>query len=377
MWDYDVIIVGAGPAGCGAAYDLCEKGFSVLLLDRSEFPRHKPCAGGLTIKSLRTLRYTVKPVIRNICTDIRISDKQNPYRTFQCQTPIVAMTVREEFDKYCLEKTVDKGANFELIKSIKAISQGEKEVVVATDKNTFTARYLIGADGANSTVRKLSGAFAKVKKGLAIEGLIENASFPTSTMELTFAELKMGYGWVFPKHDHLNVGLYTNDPQSDKINKKALQAYVEPRFGNVEIKHITGHYVGLGGGKELPGSGRILLCGDAAGYVDPIIGEGIYYAIKSGQLAAAAIAKTIDKNELADQCYHELIHPFLYDLRGCYKAADWLYQHLGLAKLGLRYLPAKSIFLKSFAHGLTLSEMKGQMHALPFKKWKAFARLFE
>ena len=68
--DFDVIIVGAGPSGCSAAYDLSEYGLSVLLIDKSEFPRLKPCGGGITIKTLKALRYSIKPIIKNVCYDL-------------------------------------------------------------------------------------------------------------------------------------------------------------------------------------------------------------------------------------------------------------------------------------------------------------------
>jgi len=88
---YDVVIVGAGPAGCSAAFDLCSYKKSVLLIDKVAFPRVKPCAGGLTIKTLKALRYSVKPIIRRVCNNLIIgkglafSAIQNP---FSARSPV-------------------------------------------------------------------------------------------------------------------------------------------------------------------------------------------------------------------------------------------------------------------------------------------------
>src|SRR5579875_1385414 len=117
-FDQDVIIVGAGPAGCAAAYDLARAGVRVLLLDKRSFPRHKACACGLTRKTLKALRYSVEPVIERACRDVvlqeagpaflqgrRVADKSCEVRV-RMRNPFCAMAVRERFDDYCLRQTL-------------------------------------------------------------------------------------------------------------------------------------------------------------------------------------------------------------------------------------------------------------------------------
>ena len=101
---YDAIIVGAGPAGCAAAYDLASDGHSVLLVDKHEFPREKACGGGLTVKTLKSLRYSVAPVIRHVSHDLVVGYQTNREVAFPNPYPICAMVVRAEFDEYCLTK---------------------------------------------------------------------------------------------------------------------------------------------------------------------------------------------------------------------------------------------------------------------------------
>ena len=102
--NYDVVIVGSGPAGCAAAFDLCSKKRNVLLVDRYEFPRNKACAGGLTMKTLKALRYSVEPVIKRVCNDIVIGKEMSHKVLLKSKHPICAMTTRSQFDNFCLKK---------------------------------------------------------------------------------------------------------------------------------------------------------------------------------------------------------------------------------------------------------------------------------
>ena len=121
-YDCDILIAGAGPAGCAAAYDLARAGRRVLLLDRRSFPRPKACACGLTRKTLAALRYSVEPVIERVCREIVLQpvDRSEALR-IRTRTPICAMAVRERFDAFCLEQTLTAGAAFKKIESILAL----------------------------------------------------------------------------------------------------------------------------------------------------------------------------------------------------------------------------------------------------------------
>ena len=112
---WDAMVVGAGPAGCAAAYDLAAAGQSVLLLDKKDFPRAKACAGGLTSKAVQALRYSIEPVVRKVVGRVRLegeSPSSSPADAvvLKSREPICVMTVRAELDEYCLRKTIAAGA---------------------------------------------------------------------------------------------------------------------------------------------------------------------------------------------------------------------------------------------------------------------------
>ncbi len=134
-FSYDVLITGAGPAGCAAAYDLARAGKRVLILDRRAFPRHKACACGLTRKTLRALRYSVDPVVERVCREVvlqeagphfhegvRVADKTCEVR-LRTRNIICAMAVRGKFDAFCLEQTLAAGAELRKIDGIAGVRE--------------------------------------------------------------------------------------------------------------------------------------------------------------------------------------------------------------------------------------------------------------
>ncbi|HET8707785.1 MAG TPA: FAD-dependent oxidoreductase, partial [Pseudomonadales bacterium] len=167
MAKYDVVVVGAGPAGCAAAYDLAQAGLKVVMLDKKRFPRFKPCAGGLTTKALLRLRYSIAPVIRDVTNHMVIG--HGPRRAvLSAPGPVCALTVRTELDAFCLQKTMDAGAEFRLIKGFDQIEEKLDGVDIRlSDGEVLSARYLIGADGAHSQVRKLTQQFTPDRTAVA------------------------------------------------------------------------------------------------------------------------------------------------------------------------------------------------------------------
>jgi len=363
---YDVVIVGAGPAGCSAAFDLCSYKKSVLLIDKVAFPRVKPCAGGLTIKTLKALRYSVKPIIKRVCNNLIIGKGLGKTTLFKGSHPVCAMSVRSEFDNYCLKKTLENGADFKVIGKIKGISSFDDRIEIATNIGVIQSRYLIGADGANSVVRKLCGLFPQVRKGIAIEAKVYLEDKDLPLMEFDFGAVKQGYGWLFPKGDHVNVGLYSNS-LSSKLTKKSLEKYSKIKLGTCNLDHIVGHYIGLGGGNYTPEEERIFLVGDAAGLVDPLLGEGIYNAIKSGQNVAEAVDKGLNGGS-ALKIFQQKMQPIKQDVKSCSASANWFNKLPSIGYFALTFPSTRYFLMKGFAMGLTFDETKKQSFSLPFKK---------
>ena len=363
--DYDVVIIGAGPAGCAAAYDLCANQRQVLLLDKHEFPREKPCAGGLTPKTLKTLRYSVEPVVKKICSQMVVGKGLHRQVLFNSQRTICAMTVRSQFDAFCLGKTIQRGAYIQVAKTIHDIEETPTHVDIHTSIGTIRSKYLIGADGVNSRVRQLTRAFKDIKKGFAIEGILPVGKTAMPEMALDFDDAISGYGWVFPKDDHLNVGLYSSIG-SQKLSKKKLIQFSKSRFGADVLERIRGYPIGTGGWNYRPTDNRIVLAGDAAGMADPLLGEGIFYAVKSGQMAALAVDQGLSEGSEIGNVYNDLISDIKKDLIVGYRTAQWFYRYPGLGYTAMTFFPIKHALLKGFALGWTMSKIIKQCYLLPF-----------
>src|SRR5580698_8347839 len=130
---WDAIVVGAGPAGCAAAYDIARSGREVLLLDRAEFPRQKACAGGLTLKAMQALRYSIDPVVRERISDMHIERGPGNSAVLRRRSPYCFMTVRQDLDDYCLRQTLAAGANLQRIRALTGIREDSAGITVLTD----------------------------------------------------------------------------------------------------------------------------------------------------------------------------------------------------------------------------------------------------
>ena len=364
MSSYDVVIVGGGPSGAAAAYDLAEAGFRVVILDKKEFPRFKPCAGGVTTKALHLLRYSIAPVIRATTRTMVVGYGTGKQKTLSTNAPICALTVRTELDQFCLEKTLQQqNVTFELIPGITSIHQEKDTVTLVTkDDRSFECRYLLGADGAHSQVRKLTGEFTPDRTAVALEGIIPYdrlRNIPEFTFD--FGVVHKGYGWLFPKHDHVNVGLYTRRPDEVKISKTQLNQYVQARLGVDTVDHVCGFPIGTGGEYYQPTAERVFLIGDAAGMSDALLGEGIHNAIKSGQAAASALINAKRSNSSALEAYKEAVYPVKHDALNCRKVARVFYKVLPVSYAFLSHYPVGAMAMNGFAAGLTLTECKHHM----------------
>jgi flavin-dependent dehydrogenase len=217
------------------------------------------------------------------------------------------------------------------------------------------ARFLIGADGADSQVRRLVGQFDSRYSGLALEA---DAAVTMQGQEISFdfGVVSHGYGWVFPKRDHVNVGLYTWSP-SVRLTPELLCEYAARRLG-VDLGPTRGHRLGIGGWEYRPTSRRVFLIGDAAGMVEPLLGEGISNAILSGQAAAAAIVEELTGGRPALDGFRHRLRPIRRDLASGYRSAR-LYYHLsaqGYALLTSRYV--RDVLMRGYALGVPFRTIK-------------------
>jgi geranylgeranyl reductase family protein len=354
---WDAIVVGAGPAGCAAAYDLVVAGYAVLLLDRTEFPRHKACAGGLTRKTLRALRYSVAPVTRAVVSAITVERRRGEAATLASHNPVCAMTVRQELDDFCLRQTLAAGAQFARIGALVALETDDRGVTARTGDAAFQGRFLIGADGVHSRVRQLvcGDAPAWLRRGFALEAQIRTGNREPADLIFDFEPVRQGYGWVFPQRDHLNAGLYTESP-AEKIDRERLRAWISSRFeGAASVEHITGQYLGFGAESAPPAQGRVFLVGDAGGFADPLSGEGIYGAIASGQAAAAAIDEALRRGVAAAEVFAGRTAQLRRDLRLSARGARWFYANLDTGFRALTAPLLRGAVMNAYADGTKIA----------------------
>jgi flavin-dependent dehydrogenase len=360
--DADVLIVGAGPSATAAAARLRAGGLSVLMLDRRD-PPPKPCAGGLTVKTLDLMPWSVAPVIERLAHGIAIgiaANGRSRLAYFAHPDPICAFAVRGAFDRLNLDRALAAGAALEPIGAIDSVEPSSASVTLTADGRRLSARYLIGADGANSIVRRLTVTPERFSRGFALEGLVPYADIRDEPkMELFFNVVRQGYGWLFPKGDHVNVGIYTADA-AVPLSKDALRAYARTRLGTDRVAGIKGYPLGFGGRHYRPAHPRLVLVGDAGGWCDPLLGEGIHNAVKTGLAAADAILDVeAGRTAALPQAFHARTAPVRRDLRRCDRIAFRLfYPHATRMTPALMGFPwFRYAAMKGFAAGKTTSQI--------------------
>ncbi len=370
--DFDVLVIGAGPAGALAAYSLARDGYRVGVVDKAAFPRPKPCGGGLTIKTLNRMPYSVAPVLRSAETTaiigLRTATRLDEAR-FKASAPVCAFAVREEFDLYNVGKMLEAGAELIHDGSLERIEQDAARVTAVFAGRRLSARYLVGADGANSLVRRLVPVNDFFARGFALEGIVPRASLTAMpAMEFFFGYVEDGYGWLFPKGDHVNIGIYSSGA-SIAMGKERLRDYGRARLGTDRIEQIAGFPLGFGGQNYRPDTGRVVLVGDAAGLVEPMLGEGLHNAVASGQAAAGAIrrADAAGAGISLSAAYAEALAPIAADLRRSERIRAFFYRNMdGAGFRALRSPLARFALTRGFAAGKTVREITSRPYLAPF-----------
>jgi len=290
---YDVIVVGAGPSGSTAARECASLGLSALMLDKAEFPRDKPCGGAVMVRAANLLPFDLSPVSERTIFGMHLSRLSEGF-TRRSPEELVYLTQRRHLDAFLAERAVDAGVTFRQRAPIRGVERHDTHVVVRTDDETFEASTLVAADGANGQTAKLAGVDAGLLKAIALEGnLTPTGEFPAEWEDVLGLDLghpSGGYGWIFPKGDHLNIGLggwqYLGPSLRSRLNE-LVRFY---GFDPAQIWGVRGHHLPMRSSSSPLVDGNFLLVGDAAGLLDPMTGEGIHAAIWSGRAAAKHLA---------------------------------------------------------------------------------------
>jgi geranylgeranyl reductase family protein len=298
--DFDAVVVGCGPGGNTVAYRLAAAGARVLLVEREALPRHKVCGGGLSRKTLRELPVPVTPIVEREVGGAYIAfDGSTPI--YRSQAGIGAMVQRSSLDAFMTGKAVKAGATLWERCSFQRFEREDGRLAIHTDRGSATTRVLVGADGVHSKVRKQLYPDARPLLVPAIEALLVPAAGVLEQLGgnciFDLGVIPAGYGWVFPKRDHLNVGLYRFAKRRDNLVMKVLlERFIgryrilrEHREAKVKSFVIPVRPVAA----RLARDG-VVLVGDAAGVGEAFFGEGIFYAVRSANLAASAVLSHLE-----------------------------------------------------------------------------------
>ena len=305
MPEHDAIVVGGGPGGSTAAWSLARAGFHPLVLDAAVFPRVKICAGWVTRAALADLEVeadkyplTIQP-FRACVLEFEAARHQTDWRR-----PASYGIIRREFDHYLLERAAAAGADVRWGVRVKQVSAGPAGVRIETDRGVFEAPVAIGAGGHRCPVAKALGevserecvvAAQESETRLAPEWTERLRPFMAAPELYVEPDLR-GYGWYFPKQEFLNIGIGVTGGTDGSLPRRRDELVAALRASGrlpaeMPIEPFKGHaYVVRRQAPRRLSGPRFCLIGDAAGLARDLSGEGIGPAIRSGKLAAEAVA---------------------------------------------------------------------------------------
>ena len=301
MLRYDAVVVGAGPAGSTASYLLADAGMRVALIDKDSFPRDKLCAGLLSAKTEKIYRQVFGDGWQDLY-EYTASGARFFYRSRLLNEvdgyARMYLTRRRVFDHRLLQRAVSKGVTF--LPKCRVVSMDPvNSVVYLEDGTALRADFIVGADGALSRIARTIGlSIPKCDMAVAFEieyprrGMRADLDRP----EIHFGVVPWGYGWVFPKQGSLTIGIAGLGSQGLSM-RNSFGAFLKEVCGEIPPVKWKGHPIPLRNFKLRPGKGNVLLVGDAAGFVEPLTGEGIAFAIESASYAARAILDAVAAGE--------------------------------------------------------------------------------
>ncbi len=333
MSKYDAVVIGGGPAGSSCAKYLSERGLKVALIEKKKYPRFKLCGGALSSRINKYLEDDFKKEVLNVINKGVLGYRGKEYVEKE-KSEVAYIIDRSSFDKYLSEKAQEKGTEVYENTEFLNFHEEKGKLIVNTSRGILTADFLIGADGFYSKVSKILG-FKKRKYYRSIEFTAEG-EMDFNSVVIEIGLVKRGYLWIFPKGDLLNVGIATT--HNENLNEIIHEYLKKQKIVSINKTHKPrGWFIPFSEGKKdiHYGKGNVLLVGDAGNFVDPLLGEGIYYAYLSGILAGKSIIEN-PSNPL--KTYKKLSEEIAKEFKYAGKIANLAYRFQKVAfKMGSGY----------------------------------------
>ncbi|MEU2490106.1 geranylgeranyl reductase family protein [Streptomyces sp. NPDC007883] len=317
---WDVVVVGAGPAGASAAYAAAVTGRRVLLLEKAELPRYKTCGGGIIGPSRDALPPGFELPLKDRVHAVTFSMNGRLARTRRSRRMLFGLVNRPEFDAALVQHAEKAGAVLRTGVTVSRVEQHGPAVpdrrtvaVVLADGETVLARAVVGADGSAGRI----GAHVGVKTDQVDLGLEAEIPVPATVAEdwagrvlIDWGPMPGSYGWVFPKGDVLTVGVISARGEG-AATKRYLEDFIA-RLGlaGFEPAVSSGHLTRCRSDDSPLSRGRVLVCGDAAGLLEPWTREGISFALRSGRLAGEWAVRVAEANDAVDARRQALNYAF-------------------------------------------------------------------